>query len=283
MHTESIWISDAGFEGVFYPVGQKKDKAVITLSGSEGGLRSAKKMAQLHQRQGIPALALACFGTRGTVPSLSRVPLEYAEQAIVWLRRQGYRRIGIEGISKGTEYALAAATTIQELSCVVLRSPSWFYSEGLIRRTPSNTSSWAYRGKELPYTPYRERDLHAVRCILQTKEYNILPVNTGKQVVDASVIPVEKVNGPVLILSTKADTIWPSAESGEILSRRLAQAGFPYPYRHICFTHMSHIMLEDVSRPIRLLFRSERQDSGACAAEREQMRKEVRIWLEAIW
>lgn len=101
---------------------------------------------------------------------------------------------------------------------------------------------------------------------------------------DASVTPVETVNGPVLSLSTRADTIWPSAERGEILSPRLAQAGFPYPYRHICFTHMSHnILLEDVSCPIRLLFRSERQYSGACAAERERMRKEVRIWLETIW
>ncbi len=49
--------------------------------------------------------------------------------------------------------------------------------------------------------------------IWQAKEYNILPVNTGKNVLSESIIPVEKIQAPILMLSTRVDTIWPSAES----------------------------------------------------------------------
>ena len=256
---------------------------MITLSGSEGGLRHARKMACLHAGQGIPALAVACFGTKETCPALSRVPLEYIEHAIIWLKRRGYQRIAVEGLSKGAEYALAAAVSFSDISCVILKTPTWYYGEGLIKKAPSYTSSWTYRGAELPYTPYRERAFHLKRSILRAREYNILPINTGKEIVDSSVIPIEKVNGPVLIFSTKADTVWPSAESGERLDVRLTQADFPYPHKHICFTCMSHIMLENAGGLVRLLFKSEREHPKECAEERRLMEQEVTDWLEHIW
>lgn len=283
MKTVKTHVSDSGFQGVLYPAGGKKDKVVITLSGSEGGLRQARKMARLHQRQGISALAVAYFGTRETARSLSCVPLEYIENAIQWVLQQGYQRIAVEGFSKGAEYALAAATTFCEISCVILRSPPWFYGEGLVKKVPSHTSCWTYRGEAFPYTSYKERALEIKKKLLQAREYNILSVNTGKCVVEGSMIPIEKVNGPVLLLSTKADTVWPSAESGERLTLRLNQAHFPYPHEHICFRYMSHLMLEHVNGPVRLLFRSEREHPKDCAAERKRMEQEVKEWLENVW
>lgn len=272
-----------GFDGVLYPSNDRKDKVIITLSGSEGGLAHAKKLACFHKSQGMPALALGYFKTKGTEKALSQVPLEYIERAIEWLKKQGYVRIAIEGVSKGAEYALAAATTYQEISCVILKTPTWFYGEGLIRKTPSNTSCWTYGGRELPYTPYKERKFQLKETILRTKEYNILSINTGKQIVNSSIIPVEKVNGPVLIFSTKADTIWPSEESGQKLDLQLTQADFPYPHKHICFTYMSHIMLENANSLVRLLFKSEKEHPLECAEERNRMKQEVNEWLEHVW
>ena len=276
-------VSSAGFQGVLYPVGGRKDKVVITLSGSEGGLRYAQKMARLHVEQGIPALAVAYFGTKETCLSLSQVPLEYIEHAIRWLKQQGYQRIAVEGLSKGAEYALAAATTFSDLSCVILKTPTWYYGEGLIQKAPSHTPCWTYRGAEIPYTPYRERAFHLKRSILRAREYNILPINTGKEIVRASVIPIEKVRGPVLMLSTEADTVWPSAESGRRLDARLARSNFPYPHQHICFTHMSHIMLENAGGLVHLLFKSEREHPKECAEERTLVEQTVADWLEHIW
>lgn len=100
---------------------------------------------------------------------------------------------------------------------------------------------------------------------------------------ERSVIPVEKVNGPVLLLSTKADTVWPSEESGKRLEQRLTQAGFPYAHRHICFDFMSHIMLENANGFVRVLCRSEREHPQECTEERRRMAQEGFDWLERIW
>lgn len=113
-----------GLDARHYPVAGRRDKVVITLSGSEGGLWLAKKQARWLQSQGIPALALGYFRTLHTGTALSLVPLEIIEQAIHFLQAQGYARIGILGFSKGAELALVAATHYPALSCVVAKTPS---------------------------------------------------------------------------------------------------------------------------------------------------------------
>ena len=52
---------------------------------------------------------MTLFAGRDTGKYLDRVPLEYGERAVAWLREQGYARIAVDGISKGSEYALLAA------------------------------------------------------------------------------------------------------------------------------------------------------------------------------
>lgn len=272
-----------GLDARHYPVAGRRDKVVITLSGSEGGLWLAKKQARWLQSQGIPALALGYFRTLHTGAALSLVPLEIIEQAIHFLQAQGYARIGILGFSKGAELALVAAPHYPALSCVVAKTPSWFVGEGLRGKAPAGTSSWRCQGQPLPYTAYRMRHFQVVRRIIQAEAYNILSLNTGKRVVPASELPVERINGPVLLLSTRSDTIWPSEDSGNILTLRLAQANFQHPYQHICYRYMSHFMLEQPIPGMRLMFRSERRYPAECASERQKMGHTVRDWLEEIW
>lgn len=66
-----------------------------------------------------------------TPKDLDRIPVEYVESAVQWLKAQGYMKIGIDGTSKGSEMALVAASTFTEISCVIVRVPSHFVSEGL--------------------------------------------------------------------------------------------------------------------------------------------------------
>lgn len=274
-----------GFDATLFPAADRKDKVVITLSGSEGGLRHAEKMARHLQGQGMPALALGYFGTGETQEFLSRVPLEYVDAAIGWLRGRGYQRIAVEGLSKGAEYAAAAATTFSEISCAVLKTPAWFYGEGIMKGAPSDASCWTYRGQELPYTPYRERSFPSKRDILRRAEYDILSLNAKRYVRQASAVPIERIAGPVLFFSTEADTVWPSSESAKKLEDRLVREGFayPYPYEHVCFDFMSHLMLEDANRLVRVLFRSEREHPRECAEERASMSSKMHDWLERVW
>lgn len=270
-------------DGVLYPVTGRKEKVVLTLSGSEGGLEHAEKLAKYLQEHGIPALALGYFKTKHSVKSLNQIELENIKAAIAWLKKLGYEKIGIEGCSKGAEYAAAAAIAFHELSCVILKIPSWFYSEGMCGTKPSGASSWCYQGKELPYTPYKTRKLPFLKELMKNKEYNILAINTGKTINPASVIPIEKIKAPILMFSTEVDTIWPSKESCEKMEDRLNRNSFSYPHKHICFKHMSHMMLENCGSSIKWFIKSEKQFPEECARERVIMGQECINWIEKVW
>lgn len=107
--SENIKVTLHKADGVLYPVTGRKDKVVITMSGSEGGLEHAGKLAKYLQDNGIPALAFGYFKTKHSVKSLNKIELENIKAVIEWLKKQGYEKIGIEGCSKGAEYAAAAA------------------------------------------------------------------------------------------------------------------------------------------------------------------------------
>lgn len=142
-----LTISEQGFEGHFYDSGER-DKAVITFSGSEGGSNASDTMAWYYKQHGISALGVTLFAGKETGKNLDRVPLEYVENAIAWLKEQGFEKIAVDGISKGSEYALLAASRFDDIGCVIARVPSYFVSEGMIRRSgPSGTSCWSYRGE----------------------------------------------------------------------------------------------------------------------------------------
>lgn len=59
-------------DGVLYPVAGRKDKVFIVLSGSEGGLEHAGKLAKHLQDNGIPALALGYFKTKLRIHLIKR-------------------------------------------------------------------------------------------------------------------------------------------------------------------------------------------------------------------
>lgn len=282
-NSETIKVTLHKADGVLYPVTGRKDKVVITLSGSEGGLEHAEKLAKYLQDHGIPALALGYFKTKHSVKNLNKIELENIKAVIAWLKNQGYEKIGIEGCSKGAEYAAAAAIAFHELGCVILKIPSWFYSEGMNGTSPSGDSCWSYEGKELPFTPYKTRKLPVMNEMMKNKEYNILAINTGKKVNPASIIPIEKIEAPVLMFSTEVDTIWPSKESCEKMEERLNSSQFSYLHKHICFKHMSHMMLENCGKAIQWFIKSEKQFPQECAREREIMGKECIKWIEEVW
>ena len=49
-------VKNEGFEGVLYQANGRKDKVVIVMSGSNGGLKITKQVAESYNKNGIPAL-----------------------------------------------------------------------------------------------------------------------------------------------------------------------------------------------------------------------------------
>lgn len=276
-----------GFEGIFFPVDANKNKVVIVVSGSNGGMSLTKKCAEFYYKNGIAALAVAIFKTKGTQKNLDRVPIEYIESAVKWLKMQGYEKIGIDGTSKGSEIALLSATMFRDLSCVIARVPSYFVSEGLIAygksKKPSGTSCWSYNGEEIPFARYNSRKFNVIQIILKERELNLLTINKEKTVTEDTIIPIEKINGPILFLSSINDKVWPSYESSLYMENRLKEKSFSFPYKHIAFHNISHAMFTEISTIYKLGFKTERHNATQCAKERKQLADELLNWVSNVW
>lgn len=229
---------------------------------------------------------MTLFAGKETGENLDRVPLEYVENAIAWLKEQGFEKIAVDGISKGLEYAILAASRFDDISCVIARVPSYFVSEGMIGRSgPSGTSCWSYHGEELNYTPYIIRDFDILKQLRTYGELNILSYNTGKDVTDESIIPVENIRGPILLISTEADTVWPSTEQAAHIVSNLQEHDFPYEVKSLTYEKISHFAIPMRSNTwlLKLMFRSERQFPEECAAERTDLSEQAVDFIQNHW
>ncbi len=280
-------VSSEGFEGILFPGNGGKEKVLIVMSGSDGGMALSRQEAEFYRRNGIPALALGLFKTKETPKELSHVPVEYVEAAIRWLKKQGYQKIGIDGTSKGSEMTLIAASLFPDISCVIVRVPSHFVSEGLSgsgkNKAPSGTSCWSWQGKDLPYAPYRSRTFNILKMFLREKEMHIITFNRDKDVTPETLIPIERIKAPVLMLSSTHDEVWPSYESACYMEKKLTEISFPYPHKHIAYKHMSHAVLTRLPPIYKLAFKSERQHPKECAEDREALKKELLSWVNDVW
>lgn len=280
-------VEENGFEGLLFTGNGSREKVVIVMSGSNGGMKLTEQCARFYDRNGIAALAVALFATKETQPCLDRVPVEYVENAIHWLRKLGYAKIGIDAMSKGSELALVCASMFADISCVIARVPSHFVSEGLSgagkNKTPSHTSCWSYKGEELPYAPYRIRTFDIPGLFMKYGELHIISYNADKDILPESIIPVENIKAPVLLLSSRNDTVWPSYDSAVYIENRLNESGFAYVHKHIDFEHMSHAVLTELPLLYKIAFKAERKNPQGCKQDREQLKQELLHWVNEVW
>jgi pimeloyl-ACP methyl ester carboxylesterase len=171
---------------------------VLVLAGSEGGLHEST--AALLASHGQALLALAYFRAPGLPRQLTGIPLEYFARAIAWLRTQPEAdsdRILVAGHSRGGELALLlGATYPATVNGVIALVPSSKVEAGLTangRETPE--SAWTQHGRPLPSMP----------------------------------IPVERIDGPVLLVSGTDDRLWPSSDATDAITTRLHQARHRFP------------------------------------------------------
>jgi dienelactone hydrolase len=235
-------VRDDGLVGkLFLPAGTPPYPVVITLGGSGGGIFTAPS-AMLASRE-IASLALAYFGMEHLPRELKRIPLEYFETAIQWCRRHDELRadaIGLAGGSRGGELALLVAATYSEIAAVVGWSPSGVVWGGMQRdRNEAPVSAWTLQGKDLPFVPF---DKTAVDWTMRPVRFTpgFISGLSDEASVTAAEIPVERINGPVLLISGSDDQVWPSRILSEIAVRRLKAAGHAFVVEHLNYEGAGH-------------------------------------------
>jgi dienelactone hydrolase len=274
---------NADFQGVLYPSKTNK-MAMIVVSGSDGGIKCANEIASVYSAYGITSLAIAYWNTKNTRKTLALIPIEIIQSAVLWLRENGYSKVGIYGISKGAELALTSASLIPQIEFVVAGSPSCCVFEGIAKPTYSNTSSWTWKGQPLPYASFHNIPVCMIKNILKNHEFgfaeqyiNVLSTNKNEE----NTIKVENINGPILLLSAKEDAQWPAAQMGKMICDRLIDKEFAFPFHHEIFYPASHILCP-VNTKIGLVYFMERQYRKECEIARKQALQMSLDWLAKL-
>lgn len=243
-----------GFHGeLFRP---EKDrypgKALICFGGSDGRFELSRMLAHIFQAQGLTALALAYVMEEGLPKQFCRVPIDSLEAAAKRLHGMGYERVGLWGLSKGAELALTAGSLLPGLvNAVVAVSPINTVCQGFVMErgiTVAPGSTWSFHGEEVPYTGFGLEKFplgHVLRKSVMAREVTMydLYLPLVKSPDPAAAIRAEEITGPLLLISSRMDTMWPSTEAAERIMARLREKRFSYACEHLCYDHGCHLFV----------------------------------------
>ena len=158
-------------------------------------------------------------------------------------------RIAVMGVSKGGELAmLLAATYPEDIKAVVGYSPSSVVWRGSAYRPlsfifGSSKSSWTLEGKPVPFVDLRLRLSELLGAFvgrlpsLRAMHERSLD---DEAAVSAASIAVEKINGPLLLISHTDDQVWPATRLSEMAIQRLEAHKHPFPYAHLSYEGAGH-------------------------------------------
>ena len=226
---------------LWLPAAKDRSAGVLVVGGSGGGIAWQDYWGEILSRQGLSALALAYFGMEGLPKELDEIPLEYCLSALEYMQRQSEidpTRIGVLGVSKGGELALLLASEAPAIRAVVAFVPSSvvFQSGVSMEAGQKPRSSWTLHGRPLPFVPREaggaeEPLVNEFRRALRQRDH-----------VAKATIPVEKIHGPILLLSGKDDTTWPATSMSEMIIARLRSRKFQFSYEHIAYDDAGHMI-----------------------------------------
>lgn len=246
-----IELDEGGMRGTLFlpPADQRPARgfpALMTVPGSTGGI--PRHLAALYAAQGWAVLALGYFGLPGLPPDLADIDLEYFLRAADWLQSNPEvhpHRLVIDGVSRGGELALLLGATSARFNAVIAWVPAAHVHRGF-SKDPAKRSRGAWRlgGQNLPCVPEiaasrapRTVDLRDGAPVTHLDDLRHIAQGEG---FDLARIPVEKINGPVLLLSGRDDVMWPSASYADQVMERLKTHGFPHAAEHYAYENAGH-------------------------------------------
>jgi dienelactone hydrolase len=244
-------VREHGLVGAFFrPNGDGPYPPVLVMGGSGGGIGGAYWQAALLARHGFATLALAYFAMDSLPPYLHEIPLEYFETAMAWLHGQpsvSGEGVGVMGTSRGGELVLLLGATFRQVRAVVAYVPSHVVWGGLAPNVPPPVTSWTRNGEPITILRrYRPGEVPPVipeprpgDPVALTPRF--LRSLAGREDDEArAAIPVERINGPVMLISGQDDRMWPSSLMATRAAERLAAHRHPHRVEHLDYAGVGH-------------------------------------------
>ena len=242
-------ISENGFQGTYFngPEGENKTAVIIP-----GGGESADFWAHKFAKAGHAGLSLPYHRLEGLPEQIEEIPLEYFEKAIDWLASQPQinpEKIVIMGASTNAELALLIGASFPEkVSGVIAYCPSSVAWSNTVFPWSSEEikSKWTLRGETIPCIAM-EKIKGGESNLIETIPYWNSGLDDTSQVENA-MIPVEKINGPILLLTPEDDKVWPSLRMSKMIVNRLKENDFPHAYENITYPDAGHTISAQYSK-----------------------------------
>ena len=244
---ERLPVREQGLTGtLFLPAGEGPFPGVFVFTGSGGGMEEGR--AALLASHGFAAFALAYFHAEGLPDDLIDIPLEYFETGLNWLaghpkvRGDGF---GVTGGSRGGELVLLLGATFPTIKAVVAFVPSGVVWRGFGKNTEEiegSIAAWTHHGVPVPSMPPESEDVElniADGDPIPLTPYFLKSMESRDSLAHAR-IPVERIAGPVLMISGEADAMWPSTLLADIALESLQNTNHPYAFEHVSYPDAGH-------------------------------------------
>ena len=231
-----------GFDGVLYNPGNDDDRLLIVIQGLKG-LELPEKYARLFSEHGYSTLAMSYYGGEGQKKNMRAIPLEQFQSACDEMKKLGYKRIGIYGNSKGAGMALLAASVVPDICLVIAASSFGHIMQGTGKPSEDPCKAMvSFRGNDFPYVEKgRLMSDFIKRCFKEHKVKLLYFFDEwDRKGTEENEIPVEKINGDILFLTSTHDESVPAKRDAELLCKRLERMHFKQNYRHINSETGSH-------------------------------------------
>lgn len=224
-------------DSVLYPGPATQDPKplLVLFGGGEGGnawtRERWKAQRERFLERGYALLAIGYFGLPNTPTNLDRIALEGVHAEIRRTAedpRINGRCVAVIGGSRGAELALLLGSHFDDIRAVVAMAPA---SAVFVGHTDAFvTSAFALNGQQLPFVPMLwsatpQLIMGDIGGVMRR-----LAANT--EAMAAAAIPVERINGPLLLISGAQDEMWPAREMSLAIMDRLQRHRFAHVHEH---------------------------------------------------
>jgi len=238
-HTPSLSANHGKMDTHLYLSDSASQPLVVAFGGGSGGndweRNYLKDKRDQFLARGFAVLAIGYFKTDQSPGSLDRISLNAISDTILHIASRypqlDTSRIILMGASKGGELVLNLASRFAHFKGVIALSTSHVSFPALT--IAANTSSWQFNDQEVVYVP---APFKTIIPALKGDLYSAFAMMLeDEKAVALAEIEVEKINGPILILSGTRDDQWPATKMSQQIINRLAKNNFKYSYQHLPF------------------------------------------------
>jgi len=226
----------------------KSKGAIMSLTGSGGGVEMGHAPALASA--GYDVFSLAYFAYPGVPDMLIDIDLEYFEEGFAWMREEfGASKCAVQGASRGGELTLMLAAYLPhdvKGACAIV--PMHIANSGWNHETGEISSSWTYKGEQLPYAPSMgDLSLEEQRKVASDMPLGFPYAPEFRKILDhdevrrEKAIPVERADCPILLISGLDDMMWDCAWGSDHVVNRLRAHDYRHHYEHCALRETGHL------------------------------------------